>query len=227
MNEFYFDDECFEQKESDQYSTEVQALIDKIKSEVKSGILYKIKEYDKLKLQYDMVYKEKQALANDVRRLKLQIEGVKSDYEKNYMRMKIADLFKDYLEIGYWVGNKYVRTPKCNHCDERRDVIVTLPSGKSAKVKCDCDSHYQEYHVVEVKLYRFDLRKNSVHYRYSPLSYEEGLEIKDSCRVLKSFDKATVDGNYSCVYESKEEAQKHADYLNERETKNRIETQRK
>lgn len=65
-----------------------------------------------------------------------------NNFEDVLKYFKVKKLYKIYCES--------IQLPKCDKCDENRELTFTLPDGKSFKTSCSCKKHKIIYHYGEV-----------------------------------------------------------------------------
>ena len=206
--------EYWEPKETDLYVEKLQSLIDDIKFDVKGDIKDKIDGYDKLREKYDDLYEEKQSLSNDLRLVKKSLDEELKKVELDFKKRKFEEYFGDLIITVYKTNLIYEHLPKCDLCDEFKKIEVVLPSGKKRKVDCECNEFIKKYVVQEGKLIGVEFKDGIKRWlSYSTDNDTFSINLKDD-KVLKTFDKSINKNGYGVFYESKEEAQKHADYLN-------------
>lgn len=79
--------------------------------------------------------------------------NILKDWELANIEKNHWNRFKKYLKIKeLWrIRISWEKKPKCNSCDEKRKITVTMPDGSTKKVSCSCDDSIQLYDIVEAK----------------------------------------------------------------------------
>lgn len=49
----------------------------------------------------------------------------------------------------YYINNRYITRPKCDVCDENREITVDLPDGSKRKIPCSCNQLDDVYEVKD------------------------------------------------------------------------------
>jgi len=219
--------EYYEPRESDSYSDKVQELIDSIRGDISENIKVKLDDYDLLAKKLEETEKENYKLKSKIQTVESEVEKKKQELERDFKKIKLEDMFKDTYYVAWGVGSRQVAFPKCGYCDDKRQVEVTLPSGAKVKTTCDCNKWVTEYVVVEANLARFAIKTNKdgnpfvYDFRWSNNRlYGElyDIEFRKGTSPKELFDPQNCD-TYTSLYTTTEEAQKHVDYLNEKESK--------
>lgn len=159
-------------------------------------------------------YKEKKIEVDTIRR---ECELKVAQAENKAKEMRIKELFGEHWITAYRINTAYIEQPKCNKCNDRREIEYITPLGRKAKEYCTCAAKQSVYSVRETECLRFYINRNTKIEKY----YEPRNGDYDSFDMLhyiydgKPFDTATYYG--STVFLNKEDCQKCCDFLNEKE----------
>lgn len=79
--------------------------------------------------------------------------NILKDYELERIKKDHWEDFKKYLKIKelWCITTIWEKKPKCNSCDENRQITVTMPDGSSRKVRCSCDDSIRSYDIVQAE----------------------------------------------------------------------------
>ena len=64
--------------------------------------------------------------------------------------MRLTELLKDYKAMIYTVDSNRIYEPKCNLCDDNRQVEYKTPLGRTAKEDCSCKTYTTKHEIREV-----------------------------------------------------------------------------
>ena len=172
-----------------------------------------------------------------------QVELEKEDFIKNVRREMYQDKLKEFLEKAfdearklYEVTNVSLRKDKCDICDSDRNVIVKDALGREYKVGCKCKENDFVYTAKETKT-KLYIQKTSGENnfwvglcvdkvdRYSETILFGFGDYKENNAKGRIYDKFDITNppkaSYYAYFTSKEEAEKYAEYLNEKRRKER------
>lgn len=197
-----------------------QKLEEALKDSVKYKLEGVINENEELKVKN----KELQKQVSEIKSRERQLEFDRQDLERKVRRERFSQLMKDYQTILYTVKTQYLKTKKCNNCDDNRKIHFKSPSGKDMTEYCECDKSIPKKIVKENKLVEFRLNRD----RDEILAwYELKIEPKDRdsdydhCRstnraeVIYNSDMKFEDLNrHEIFFREKEDCQKYCDFLN-------------
>lgn len=208
----YFDEQIDEFKES-------------LRKEVKKEIL---NEIEKLKKENQ----ELQDVKNNFNQIKLDYEQKKEEFNKKesdmmreLARKKVEELttIADLKPEVYWIDSKLCYPPKCNKCDENRQIHFLSPSGKDCTEACpvcgNCDYKYfvKPMNTLMIRFKNDPFIKKDMYYRRSD-SWGESV-VYEPANIYKG---TVEDFNYDhynirhTAFESKELAQQICDETNKR-----------
>jgi hypothetical protein len=79
--------------------------------------------------------------------------NILKDWELERIKKDHWNEFKKYLKIKeLWrISTIWGGKPKCNACDDKRQVTVTMPDGSTRKINCSCANSIKSYEVVKVE----------------------------------------------------------------------------
>ncbi|MCY7484308.1 hypothetical protein [Paenibacillus alvei] len=205
--DFYAEPSEFEEQIDSLKESLMQAVRDEFKSEM-----------DRLRKENEELKPVKERMKQiewERKREKQELEKIKADAMKEAKKLRITELLKDYRRAIYTVDSKRVYAPKCEKCDDQRNVEYTTPLGRQAKEECSCKTYTTKYELREVIAGAIEhySPENGIHIDY----YDDQRE--ERVRAYQMFKTGT---DYEDIqpwwyFADKEEAQKYCDWLNEQE----------
>lgn len=166
-----------------------QALMGSVKDEYKS-------EMESLRTENAELQKIKknwESIKNEYRNKQVELASEKQIYKSQLRRVKLRELMVDFKIIMYCADSYYVDNPKCDKCNEKREIPYTLPSGRPSLEKCSCATRTMKYKPAQHEIYEFNLNGNDnrihMHYQesdnenqvynrtqYGETAYKQGME---------------------------------------------------
>jgi hypothetical protein len=217
----YYEDDFY--NEPSEFDQQVDEFKKGLMSYVKQEFLDKLARLEKENL-------ELQNIKNNWKDIQLSYDNKKRDldYAKNNAMseaksLRLAELIKDYQLILYSVNSISTINPKCNNCDEHRQLHFTTPLGKDIRGSCDCNSYKYTYVPTERMVYEFRIESYGkellVWYKELKGSYGDTyFEIEgDGFRPKVIFNKDTKYEDLQvreAYFKTKEDCQKYCDWLN-------------
>lgn len=184
-----------------------------------------VKEYNDKKMELtrrerDVQYKE---------------DNLKRDVEREFYNRTMDEVFEHLLEDSeVWYAERVPHEkPKCDLCDEERQMVATYPNGEVVKKQCDCAKPTYVYEpVISVnkqikfhKSYKSSGKKCYFTKNHEPnKDYAEAYDYYSEFRIeniydefnddVKEYHKAKRYGE-KVAFRNKEACQKYCDWLNE------------
>lgn len=79
----------------------------------------------------------------------VELDMAKQDLRREIRKERLTDLLKDFEVLLYRPDYRYEYGPKCDNCDENRQVHYKTPSGKDAQEDCGCKGRYRVFNPEE------------------------------------------------------------------------------
>jgi hypothetical protein len=199
---------------------------EKLEKALKKEFAEKIQKAEKVlseqgKRYIDIENKEVKLISRE-RELERKFKDIENEFKKEKISKFIKDL-QEYLGQTYYkIKEKDIPKAKCGACDDKRKIEVKMPDGTMRKIDCSCNERIYFYTVEEVPIFNITTYKKDkeivIYLNY--LAWDERLENISPEKIYNKFEDVKKANDryhslYSVFYTSKEEAQKHADYLNE------------
>lgn len=184
-------------------------------------------------------YKDKkEELKRKERELSYKEKNLKSIVEGEFYQKTMDEVFERLLEDSeVWYAESVPHEkPKCDLCNEKRQMVAKYPNGKTVNMACDCAKRIYVYEPMlslnrEIKFHKaFNPRYNSKKKVYfteshSPNSnYAEAYDYYSKFRIERIYDDFNEDVksyhkekiyNEKIAFRNKEACQKYCDWLNE------------
>jgi hypothetical protein len=227
----YFDDDYesyYEPTEFDIISNEfVNKMKDCLKQEVKDYYLgiQKVNEY--LKKQNEELKKKDMEVCRKEIELNSKLKTLEHDFMRSKFSEKLKPFEKDFYV--YYADSSSKMIPKCNLCDDNREVTFTSPSGKTVKQRCECNKSYTYYKPKKTKIINLWLSKDSWNNRPFTITakYQDNRDDEHYCdfkinEVIEKFIEENAehyqsgDWKGSTGFTTKEECKKYCDWLNKK-----------
>jgi len=188
----------------------INALSYEIKSEIEASRLL-VETYKKENVQL----KEK---VRDIERRERELVTEKTNLLSKVKRERLSEILKELQVNMYRAKTKSMYLPKCDKCDNNRDIIYISPRGKTMKESCECDKSVSIYTPTEDVLKEFNLRDGKInawyklskcedeeYYTYNGADYRKVTYKNQPYETLKSHD---------TWFGTLEECQAYCDWLN-------------
>ena len=186
-----------------------------------------IKEYNDKKIE----------LARREREVQYKEDNLLRDVEREFYRKTMDEVFEHLLEDSeVWCAEHIPHDkPKCDLCDEERQMVATYPNGEVAKKQCECAKPTYVYEPVisvnrQIKFHKAFKPRNSENKRvyftkkYSPnKDYADAYDYYSEFRIENIYDEFNEDVKIyheaksygtKIAFRNKEACQKYCDWLN-------------
>lgn len=239
----YYESDCgyYEPSEAEIFFDEMKENFKQyLNKDVKLEIENLRKENEKLKISVERTKDKLRNLERDTSDYERDKEKLKQQVEKEFYQMNVLDVMKKATERQdiWYASLEYVKSPKCNLCDDDRYLSYTFENGTTIKGKCNCDKSvgtykpelcetYQwEYHKTKGKESRWDdKRKFYVDQSTSPSDKDKAAyDSYTRFKIIKVYDTAqeAIDNESNRKgyfgdrfgFISKDECQKYCDMIN-------------
>ena len=97
---------------------------------------------------------------NNIENKKRQLEIQKSDLMRQVKRERLSQLMSDFQVVMYQADTIYPKIPKCNKCDNDRNIDFISPSGKQMKESCSCNKGEKTYIPAEYICTEFKVNRD-------------------------------------------------------------------
>lgn len=215
-----WDEDWYEPSEFDIMMTEFKETIkSNAKQEIKDEIAGLKNELATLK----EVKENWKKIEQENSRLKLEVQRIKEEAERNANKAKLSELLKYCYVKAYQIDYKsdYIK-PKCDKCNEQRNITFYSPNGIRYTEQCECGKRKLTYFPIETSLYEVHLPYNAKDGRLCPIYLDSRDKDDDymertvnSCVEDKSFEE--IDKTWKPYFNTLEYAQAFCDWKNNKE----------
>ncbi len=212
-------------------------LLGTIKEEIKTELERLRAENEELRPYREERDRMQQELARTQQRCERRIQ----EAERRAKTMALEEVFSECIVDAWKVDRKYTQGPKCDKCDEKRNLHFISPRGKAMTEACECAESTKTYVPTQAIMTRFkihpkipvgnqndskacskpvyrwyttehDIKRDGAEFIVDS-DYERGIH-RLADREDTPFEKLN---EWSDVFTSKERCQAFCDYLNEKE----------
>jgi hypothetical protein len=137
----------------------------------------------------------------------------------------LLELFKDRKMIMYKARREFVKLPKCDLCNEWRQIRFLSPLGKNMSERCNCDGDKSFYIPETYACFEFaiDTYTRKLLMWYKLIEKTDHFVYGDTHLVKEPYNPSIkyedIEEYYNMFFNSEEECQKYCDWLNEQEEK--------
>lgn len=206
---------------------EFDVLIDEFKkslmNKIKQEFLDEMESIKRKNIELQEVKDNWESIKSEYHQKEMLLASEKSNFKNELRSAKLSELLEDRKFVMYKADSKYTKRPKCNLCDDNRQLRYTTPLGKNAMEACTCaiqDVHYypSEHVCYEFRLDNFD-RKLKIFYK--KMQYDDrGIEyFEGETRSVENIYNKSMEfdslGYYNNIFfDNKDDCQKYCDWLN-------------
>lgn len=237
----YFDEEDFyEPSEGELFFEEMKEKFRGIlREDVNSELSKLTKENAELRKTVKEYNDKKMELSRRERDIQYKEDNLRRDVEKEFYNKTMEEVFEHLLEDSeVWYAERIPHEkPKCNLCNEERELIATYPNGEIVKKQCDCAIPLYVYEPVislnkQIKFHKAykprysDDKKVYFTKKHTPnKDYVDAYGYYSEFRIENIFNEFNEDVKeyheamrYSerIGFRNKEACQKYCDWLNEK-----------
>jgi hypothetical protein len=191
------------------------SLMASIKDEYKAEMARLRKENAELKPIKDRM----QEIELERNREKNDLEQSKLNAFREAKKMRLTELLKDYKAVIYTVDSNRIYEPKCDLCDDNRQVEYKTPLGRTAKEDCSCKTYTTKHEIREVDASYIE--HYSSEYGIKVGYYDEQREERVMSYHMYKDGTAYAAVTPWTYFKDKEEIQKYCDWLTAKEGEGR------
>ena len=232
-------DDYYEPSEGELFFDEMKEKFREIlKADIDSQLGKLTRENAELRKTVKEYNDKKMELTRREREVQYKEDNLQRDVEREFYRKTMDEVFEHLLEDSeVWYAEHVPHDkPKCDLCDEERQMIATYPNGEVAKKKCECAKPTYVYEPVisvnrQIKFHKAYKPRNSdnkkVYFtkKYSPnKDYADAYDYYSEFRIENIYDEFDEDVKIyheaksygtKIAFRNKEACQKYCDWLNE------------
>ena len=223
----WYDEDFYD--EPSEFDEKMEELKESIARSVKSEVLEEMEQLRTENKQLQGIKEKFEQIKRDYARKKHECEIAMREAKENAERMRVEELLEKYRLILWTPEWEYLYGPKCDKCNCRREVSVTLPSGRKADDICEC-ARGQKKVMFPKKAIRYEIseRDGMVAWytrcgekggRYYELDQAFKISIYAENALVKpgtAFDVLEASGPKEMLFRDREECLAYCRYINEK-----------
>lgn len=238
----YFDEEDFyEPSDGEPFFDEMKEKFREIlREDVNSKLSRLTKENAELRKTVKEYNDKKMELSRRERDIQYKEDNLKRDVEKEFYNKTMDEVFEHLLEDSevWYAEHVPHEKPKCNLCNEDRELIATYPNGEIVKKQCDCARPLFVYEPVislnkQIKFHKAYKPRYSDHKKcyftknHRPnKDYADAYDYYSEFRIENIFEEFNDDVKEyheamrygeKIAFRNKETCQKYCNWLNEQQ----------
>lgn len=212
--------------EPSEFNEQADEFKKSLRASVKEEILA---EMDRLRKENEKLMDIRDHWNEKVRELENEYEAKMREIEKKLReaeriadsakRMALFDLIRSYPDRAYTVKVKYVQRPKCDKCNERRELPYVTPRGFTRYERCECGESKPVYFVKAIPLVEIACYRNGescAKYLYNDEADAECLRFVSVFFDSTPFDQIDMHQN-TPIFRSEDLAKQYVEWLNNQE----------
>jgi len=211
-----FDDEgnFFEPSEFDE---KIDELKQALKQSVRKEFLEKMELLEKENAELQSVKNRMTEIEYEQIKFQEDMKRETREAQVKARRERLIELFGENMTVAWGVECVGKERPKCDKCDENRNIIFESPQGRICRENCDCSIKDYIYEPEEYKLIKLEVESKDMprYYRYyTNNTINPTSEYCNTSNVYKDGDPFDKGNYYQIVFLDKETCQKYCDYKN-------------
>lgn len=220
---YFLDDEEFY---TNKYAEEIQALEEAVRNSVRREILDEMNRLKRENEELQDVKEHFDEVKADYERKKAECDRIIADAEHKAKKARLEEILEEHKLIRWRISHGYAYGPKCEKCDENRQIEIILPSGKKVYDDCKCRTEgAQFFYPIPCELVEIsDKYGLKGWYKERTHSGSEYYEIYSSLSICDDSMKKKIEDwkkkkmpekeSYNLLFDSEEECQSLCDTLN-------------
>lgn len=221
---YWNDGDYFEPGEFDE---KIEELKNELRESVKKEINNEIEKLRKENKELQDIKRNFESVKKDFKRKKEECDRAIRNAESKAKQTRLKELMEHFKVTLWAVSWDHRYKKKCDKCDERRIIQVTLPSGRTVDDECSCRVNKKVYYPKENVLYELSERNGEfmAWYKERERNGEEYFISRFVNDTYAEYAKVIVDHNKDfkeiegeelrkVFFTTKEECQAFCDYIN-------------
>ena len=232
-------DDYYEPSEGEMFFDEMKEKFREIlREDVNTELSRLTKENAELRKTVKEYNDKKMELARRERDIQYKEDNLKRDVEREFYSKTMDEVFEHLLEDSevWYAEHVSHEKPKCDLCNEDREMVATFPNGEVTKKQCDCARPTYIYEPVisvnkQIKFHKAWKPRYSDHKKcyftkvHKPnKDYAEAYDYYSEFRIENIYDEFNEDVKVyheakrygeKVAFRNKEACQKYCDWLNE------------
>lgn len=222
----WYDEDFYD--EPSEFEDQVEDFKESLSKSIKNEFLEEMERLKKENKNLQGIRDHFEQIKKDYEQKKRECDRAMLEAEDKAKHMKIDELMERFKTFFWRPDWKYLYGPKCNMCNEWREIDVVLPSGKTVTDECRCQKSKMKVMVPE-RMVRYELagrdegiaawyckcgREDDRYYKleYASSVYAERNIVQSGTNydVLEKKDQREL------LFSTREECLAYCEYLNEK-----------
>lgn len=216
-----FEEEDFFE-ESLEFAEQVIALKDAMSKSIKGNILYEMERLKRENEELQKVKRDWEAIKREHAEKARQFESARKNLEDTVRRERLDTLLEPLRIIRFRAVVENKLGPKCDKCDDNREVEYITPLGRKKKEDCECNVRKRVYQPEEYLVSEFSTERNgqqlNIWYkrsRYADSDHEVYDSRTDYCKVIYASGMSYENlKTHETFFDTQAECQAYCDWLN-------------
>lgn len=222
----WYDDEFY--NEPSEFEMQIDEFKESLSKSVKDSFLEEMERLRQENKNLQGINEHFEQIKRDYEKKKVECDRAIREAEQKAKRMKVNELMEHYRIFAWNTTWEYLYGPKCDKCDEDREIEITLPSGKKVKDECGCSKSKTKVMVPQrMVLYEMADRDRGIvawykacgqkDDQYYMIDYASSVYAERIIEPGTSFDVIEKMGDQrEALFTTEEECQAYCDYLNKK-----------
>lgn len=209
-----------EQSDADRAFSELrEAVYESVSDEITSKISRLTEQNAELKERLKNLDSLEMQARAEKRDYEMKLGRLESDVRVELRRMEAEKILSFLTEEKFSIVSDYDAKPKCDKCDEDRQIVYTTPRGRQGREMCECSERVHFYVPAPVSVKSVSGKASDLTVWYEPLVSVNRWDREDwdmRTRVLKSAtsDEEMAQHPTDYGFDTIEEAQRICDIAN-------------
>jgi len=213
--------------EPSEFEQQVDELKDSLMGAVKKEFVEEMDRLKKENAELQGVRQNLDQIKREYNQKVVELDMQKQNLKSEVRRERLVELMGDFKAELYRAYSNRKDGPKCNKCDEARNIYYKSPLGKQLVETCDCKNRIVYYEPKPHICSSFELRNGKFMAWYKPYSHStnaDGMEFEFvgssnvPNKIYSGEDYELINERHFDVYfKTEEECQKYCDWLTVKE----------
>ncbi|WMT42816.1 hypothetical protein RE628_11315 [Paenibacillus sp. D2_2] len=210
--------------EPNEFEQQVDEFKESLMNSVRDDYKAKMDKLRKENAELQEVKKNFEAIKRDFNQKVLELDMQKRTLKNDVRRERLLELMGDFKVELFRVNYDWKSGPKCDKCDEARNIYYKSPLGNQKVEQCDCKNNIKYYYPRPHICSSFELRNGKFVAWYKPYCEADGMEFETIGSssvprfIYKGEDFELIkEEHYYVYFETQEQCQAYCDWLTVKE----------
>ncbi|MFF2016245.1 hypothetical protein [Paenibacillus sp. NPDC058177] len=211
-------------REPSEFEGQINVLKESLMNAIKDEHKAEVERLRRENAELQEVKRTLETIKRDYNQKVVELDMQKRDLKNEVRRERLVHIMDNLKFELFRAGKDWMSGPKCEKCDEGRQIHFLSPSGKKCSEDCDCKKRNYFYKPSTHICSSFEVRNGKVLAWYKPYSDADGMELEylggsNAPRFIysgESFESIKEDF-YGVYFRAEEDCQRYCDWLTEQE----------